>query len=272
MALGFSEPESGSDVASARTKAVRDGDDWVINGQKMFTTMAHVARWVLLLCRTDPDLPKHRGLTMFLVPLDAPGVAVHPVHTYGGERTNVTFYSDVRVPDSSRVGERGDGWDVLTYSLTSERGSAFGATSMFLGSARQSIDEVAAWARETTRDGRPVIEHRDARRRIARAEIDLEVSRLLNQRSIAVAERGRAPDVEAAQGKLYSTESLQRTCSDLLDLMGEDGLVDHTAPGAPRGGLVEHAYRQSAVTTIYGGSSEVMRNIISQRGLGMPRG
>src|SRR5438309_1487418 len=113
IAIGFSEPDSGSDVASARTRAVRDGDEWIVNGQKMFTTMAHEARWVFLLTRTDPEAPKHRGLTVFLVPMDTPGIELQPVHTLGWERTNITFYTDVRVDDRWRVGEVNGGWDVI---------------------------------------------------------------------------------------------------------------------------------------------------------------
>ena len=115
--LGYTEPDSGSDVAAAKTRAVPDGDDWVIDGQKMFTTLAHEAAFVFLLARTNPDVPKHRGLTMFLVPLDAPGVEIHPVHTMGGERTNATFYTGVRVPDAFRVGGVDGGWDVMTVAL-----------------------------------------------------------------------------------------------------------------------------------------------------------
>ena len=124
--LGFSEPEAGSDVANAQTRAVRDGDEWVINGSKMFTTNAHIADYVFLLTRTNPDVPKHKGLTMFLVPLDRDGVEVQAVYTLSGERTNITFYNDVRVPDSARIGDVDGGWRVLTASLMDEQASSFG--------------------------------------------------------------------------------------------------------------------------------------------------
>jgi hypothetical protein len=272
IALGFSEPDSGSDVAAARSRAVRDGDGWVINGQKMFTTIAHEARWVLLLARTDPELPKHRGLTMFLVPMDSPGIVVDPVHTLGSERTNVTFYSDVRVPDSTIVGGLNKGWDFLTLALTTERGSAFGAGSSFMGTMGQAIDGATSWAYATQRDGAARITDPPTRRRLARAMVDHEVSRLLNLRSVWLAGTGQRSDVEAAVAKLFSTEALQRTCSDLLELTGTDGLFDFRDANSVAHGEVEHAFRHAAVTTIYGGSSEVMRNIISQRGLGLPRG
>lgn len=266
ISLGFSEPDAGSDVAAARTRAVRDGDEWVINGQKMFTTMAHEAEWVFLLTRTDTT-SRHGGLTMFLVPLDDPGITVDPVHTLGGERTNVTFYTDVRVPDTARVGELNRGWDVLVMALNMERGSAFGAGSSFLGTMHTVLEQSANWARACGKDTDPHV-----RRRMARAFVDYEVSRLLNHRSIWLAGQGNVPDVQAAIAKIYATERLQKMCSDLLDLLGADGLLDHQCPDAPGGGEMEHAYRHGAVTTIYGGSSEVLRGIVAARGLGLPRG
>ena len=272
IALGFSEPDSGSDVAAARTRAVLDGDDWIINGQKMFTTMAHEATWVLLLTRTDPSAAKHRGLTMFLVPLDTEGIVVEPVHTLGGERTNITFYTDVRVPDSARVHELNKGWEFLTLALTTERGSAFGAGSSFMGTMGRMLDGTLRWAAVTGSDGRTVLDDPNARRRLAKARVDYEVARLLNLRSVWLAGHHTVSDVEAATAKLFSTEALQRMTADLLDLLGPEGLLDHCCPAAPSGGVMEHAFRHSTVTTIYGGSSEIMRNIISQRGLGLPRG
>ncbi|MDT5259477.1 MAG: hypothetical protein QOD10_4557, partial [Mycobacterium sp.] len=216
IALGFSEPDSGSDVAAARTRAVRDGDEWIINGQKMFTTMAHEATWVLLLTRTDPSAAKHRGLTMFLVPLDSPGIVVEPIHTLGGERTNITFYSDVRVPDTARVHELNKGWEFLTLALTTERGSAFGAGSSFMGTMGRMLEGTLRWAATARRGGRPVLEEPTSRRRLAKAKIDHEVSRLLNLRSVWLAGQGMVPDVEASVAKLYTTEALQRMTSDLL--------------------------------------------------------
>jgi hypothetical protein len=272
FALGYSEPDSGSDVAAARTRAVRDGDDWVINGQKMFTTMAHEATWVMLLARTDTELSKHKGLTMFLVPMDTPGIVVDPVRTLGGERTNVTFYTDVRVPHSAVLGEVNGGWHALTYMLTEERGSAFSAGMSFMGTIRQVMAGTLAWARETERDGRRVIDEPATRRRLARAAIDREVSELLNLRSIWLGSHGEDTSVDASVAKLFCTEALQRMTSDLLETLGPEGLLDHRSPDAPHAGELEHAYRHGAVTTIYGGSSEVLRSLIGQRGLGLPRG
>jgi alkylation response protein AidB-like acyl-CoA dehydrogenase len=266
FALGYTEPDSGSDVAAAKTRALRDGDDWVIEGQKMFTTLAHEAAYVFLLTRTNPDVPKHRGLTMFLVPLDAPGVEIHPVHTMGGERTNATFYSGVRVPDALRVGEVDGGWDVMTVALTFERGGF--ALSEADRVWRQTVD----WATETRRpDGTRVIDDPLVRERLATMRIHDEVARLLALRCSYVAATGAMPGVEGSMHKLFYAEAMTADAAELVDMLGVDGVVAHGDSDAPVDGWVEHLYRHAAVTTIYGGTSEVQRDIIASRGLGLPR-
>jgi alkylation response protein AidB-like acyl-CoA dehydrogenase len=266
FALGYTEPDSGSDVAAAKTRAVRDGDDWIINGQKMFTTLAHEAAYVFLLTRTNPDVPKHRGLTMFLVPLDAPGVEIHPVHTMGGERTNATFYTDVRVPDANRVGAVDGGWGVMTVALTFERGG-FG-----LSEADRVWKQTAEWASSTRRaDGTRVIDDPLVRERLATMRIDNEVARLLALRCSYVAASGGMPGVEGSMHKLWYAEAMTADASELVDMLGAEGLLAHGESDAPVNGWVEHLYRHAAVTTIYGGTSEVQRGIIAERGLGLPR-
>ncbi len=258
--LGYSEPDAGSDVAAVQTRAVRDGDEWVINGQKMFTTMAHEANYVFLLTRTTPEKPKHKGLTMFLVPMSAPGVEVTPVHTLGGERTNITFYTDVRVPDSCRVGDVDAGWSVMHAALVYERNSAN------CGEPDRLVREVAAWALSTGAITDPLVADRLAEHATA-----MEVGRLLVFRTAAEAATGAMTAVEGSMAKLYITEAFTRAASDLLDILGAPGVLQHGDDAAPIAGLVEHAYRHSTVTTIYGGSSEVQRGIIAERGLGLPR-
>jgi alkylation response protein AidB-like acyl-CoA dehydrogenase len=259
--LGYSEPDAGSDVAAVQTRAVRDGDEWVINGQKMFTTMAHESQYVFLLTRTDPDKPKHRGLTMFLVPMDTPGVEITPMETFGGERTNVTFYTDVRVHDRFRVGDVDDGWSVMHAALVYERGSAN------WGEPARVVDATARWAHEQGRLGDPLLAER-----LALHASRLEVGRLLLYRTAELAAEGGLPLVEGSMAKLYITEAFTRAVVDLTDALGIDAVLAHGAPGAPLGGLLEHAYRHATVTTIYGGSSEIQRGIIAQHGLGLPRG
>jgi alkylation response protein AidB-like acyl-CoA dehydrogenase len=266
FALGYTEPDSGSDVAAAKTRAVRDGDDWIIDGQKMFTTLAHEAAYVFLLARTNPDVPKHRGLTMFLVPLGASGVEIHPVHTMGGERTNATFYTGVRVPDAFRVGEVDGGWDVMTVALTFERGG-FG-----LSEADRVWQQTVDWASTTRRaDGTRVIDDPLVRERLANMRIDNEVARLLALRCSYVAASGGLPGVEGSMHKLWYAEAMTADASELVDMLGAEGTLAHGEGDAPVDGWVEHLYRHAAVTTIYGGTSEVQRGIIAERGLGLPR-
>ena len=266
MVLGFSEPEAGSDVANAQTRAVRDGDEWVINGSKMFTTNAHIADYAFLLTRTNPDVPKHKGLTTFLVPLDTEGVEVQAVYTMSGERTNITYYTDVRIDDRWRIGDVDGGWRVLTGSLQDEHSSGFGSR------LRRLLDETEAWAHETTGpDGRPRIEDPDARERLAKAATETEVARLLQRRAAWMSREDIMPEAEGPMVKLFSSEALERCAQDLCELVGPDALRSYFDPTAPRGGRIEHALRFSVGTTIYAGTSEIQRNIIAQRGLGLPR-
>jgi alkylation response protein AidB-like acyl-CoA dehydrogenase len=262
IVLGFTEPGSGSDVAAAATRAVRDGDEWRINGQKMFTTNAHVADHVFLLARTDPDAPKHRGLTTFLVPLRQPGVTIQPVMTISGERTNVTYYDDVRVHDSARIGEVNGGWTTMGVALTLERSGPSG------GDHRRLVAAAERWAASATSDdGRVLLDDDGVRARLARAATEARVARLLGHRTTWVLARGGLPGVEGSMAKLFSSESLVRMADDLA-MLAPDGL---RADDAGHGGELEGALRHAQPTTIYGGTSEVQRSIIAQRGLGLPR-
>jgi alkylation response protein AidB-like acyl-CoA dehydrogenase len=266
IVLGFTEPECGSDVAAAQTRAVRDGDEWVINGAKMFTTNAQEADYVFLLTRTNPDAPKHKGLTTFLVPLRQPGVEIRPVRTLSGERTNLTFYTDVRVGDDLRVGEVDGGWDVMGVGLTLERAGAQGGESVRMLAALEQ------WARTVPEDGSapPAADPR-VRARLGRTAAENEVSILLARRSAWVQDSGRLPGVEGSMAKLFASEAITRQSADLLDLLGPDGLRSEGDPTAVAGGAAEYAFRFALGTTTYGGTSEVQRNIIAQRGLGLPR-
>jgi len=264
--LGYSEPESGSDVAACTTKAENDGDEWVINGQKMFTTLAHESAYVFLLTRTNTEVAKHKGLTMFVVPMDTPGIAITPVHTMGGERTNITYYDDVRVPDRFRVGDVDAGWKVMMTALVFERNAAW------YGEAVRLLDHAAHWAASAPGpDGTPRLADPLVRERLARGAIGNEVSNLLGWRAAWLASTGVLPSTEGTMAKLFTTEHYQRSAGDFIDLLGADGLRRHGSPGAPADGWIEAVYRHSQVTTIYGGTSEVLRGIVAERGLGLPR-
>nr|WP_242660197.1 acyl-CoA dehydrogenase family protein [Mycobacterium mantenii] len=266
IALGFTEPECGSDVAAAATRAVRDGDEWVINGSKMFTTNGHIADFVFLLARTNPDKPKHKGLTMFLVPCDSDGFAAQAVWTLSGERTNITFYSDVRIGDEWRIGEVDGGWQVLGLSLLDEHASGWGPHLIRL------LDHAERWATTSQPDdGSPPILQTDVRRRLARVAMEAEVSMLLQRRCVWMLKQGDMPVAEGPMSKVFSTEALERASQDVVELVGADALRSYLEPSAPERGRFDHSLRFSLGTTIYAGTSEVQRTIIAQRGLGLPR-
>jgi alkylation response protein AidB-like acyl-CoA dehydrogenase len=257
IVLGYSEADSGSDVAAARTSATqRDDGSWEINGEKMFTTHAHVSDYIFLLTCTDLAGRKRGNLTMFLIPSDTPGVEIHQIATLGGERTNVTSYTNVRVPDSARVGKINGAWDVLSSALMFERASTWAP----------ALDRlVAAASANGTHSRTPQVAAV-----IARAATYAEVSRLLALKSGWTAAQGKPTTVEGPMAKLFSTEAYTRIAGELIDAIGPACLT--SAVGAPSAlTVIEHAFRQSQVTTIYGGTSEIQRSIIAERGLGLPR-
>jgi alkylation response protein AidB-like acyl-CoA dehydrogenase len=264
MVLGFTEPECGSDVAAAQTRAVRDGDEWVINGSKMFTTNAQEADYAFMLTRTNPDVAKHKGLTTFIVPLRQEGVEIRPVYTLSGERTNLTFYNEVRVDDSMRIGEVDGGWDVMTLILTFERTGAQGGWSAAL------LEAMERWAMSA--DGAAVpADDPVVRSRLGRAAAEIEVARLLARRCAWMQAAGKLPGVEGSMAKLFASEAVTRQAGDMVDLLGPDGIRSQGDPTAPAGGAADYAFRFALGTTTYGGTSEIQRGVIAQRGLGLPR-
>jgi alkylation response protein AidB-like acyl-CoA dehydrogenase len=264
--LGYTEPESGSDVAAAATKATRAGDGWVISGQKMFTSLAEEARWAFMLTRTNADVAKHRGLTFFLVPMASAGVSITPVRTITGKRTNITYYDDVRVGDEWRVGEINGGWEVMLVALAFERGIAGGVSDI---SALYA--DALTWAETTkTPAGGSRLREPKVRTRLARAAIDREVAGLLGSRAAWAASEG-VPGQEGAEAKLFGTEAYARAANDFVDMLGSDGLLTGAAEGAPVGGRLELAHRYAPILTTAGGTSEIQKNLIAERTLGLPR-
>jgi alkylation response protein AidB-like acyl-CoA dehydrogenase len=230
----------------------------------MFTTSAQVCDYVLLLTRTNPDVPKHRGLSTFIVPLDSPGIEVQPVQTLSGERTNITFYSAVRVLSSALVGEVDAGWQVMTTALSFERGGADA------GAIEQLLDQAERWASAPPEPaGSKPVENQLVRERLAATAVFARVSRLLARRCAWVSATGRLPTVEGSMAKLLPSEALCALSEDLLDMVSPAGLRVGTEDGP--GGFFEHMLRHAQVTTIYGGTSEIQRGIIAERGLGLPR-
>jgi alkylation response protein AidB-like acyl-CoA dehydrogenase len=261
--LGYTEPQSGSDVAAAQTRAVRDGDHWIINGQKMFTSGAHLAQYVFLLTRTDPAAAKHKGLTMFLVPLDTPGIEIRPIHTLSDERTNATFYEDVHVPDLYRVGPVNGGWAVIHHALDLEHGGGISAAG---GEHRALVEAAAAWARANGRWSDPRV-----RERLGFVATRAEVARAIGFESAWRGVEGLPDQGEGAMRKLFMAEAWIEDAADMMDLCAPDSILKEDVDGAVGRGNVELAYRLSTALSIYGGSSEIMRSIIAQLALGLPR-
>jgi 3-oxochol-4-en-24-oyl-CoA dehydrogenase len=271
-ALGYSEPDSGSDVFAARTRAVAldaEHSAWRINGQKMWSTLAHESGYCLLLTRTNQDKRKHLGLTMFVIPLDTPGITIQPIHTMAGERTNVVFYEDVEVDDFYRIGEVDGGNEVMAYALSLERG-VMGGTTMIEPLVRDAI----AWARSPDEDGVRPGDDPGVLETIARVAIDAEVAWLLTVRTAEVGATGASPSLVGNASKLFSTNAYQRSAAALQEVAGVSGMLHHDADGvlsSAANGEFERTVRHAAVTTIQGGTSEIQRNHIAQHGLGLPR-
>jgi 3-oxocholest-4-en-26-oyl-CoA dehydrogenase alpha subunit len=263
ICLGYTEPEGGSDVFACKTRSVRDGNEWIINGQKIFTTFAHRANYCFLLTRSDPESRGSRGLTMFLVPMDTAGIEIHALRTMGYERTNIVFYNDVRVSDELRVGEPEQGLHVMRAALEAEQNVAPSSRTA------QLYEAAVAWARQTRgADGHTMLGDPSVRRRLARMAIDAEVADLLGLRVAFLEQLGAKPGPHAA---LFGPETYVRWSKEVMDMVGPEGMADWTDPDAVLGGTFEYHFRGAVASTIYGGSSEVLRSLIAEQLLGLPR-
>jgi len=248
-AIGYSEPDAGSDLASLRTSARRDGESWVINGEKLWNTGAEFATHEWLVVRTDPDAPKHKGLSVFMVPINATGVTVQPIVTWGGIRTNSVHFDDVRVDADALIGAENDGWRYLTTALDFERVS-IGVT----GGLRRLYDETLRSLRDNDVD---------VRHRLAELSVQIESARLLNYRAAWMVDQGLMPNAEASMTKVVTTELQASVSAAVLELVEPDSFAAE---------LARHMYRQAPYLRFGGGTNEIQRDIIAQRGLGLPRG
>ena len=266
IAIGYSEPNAGTDLASLTTRAERDGDEWVINGQKMWTSLANYADYVWLATRTDQQAEKkHKGLTMFLVPTDAPGFSCTPVWTMG-TRTNATYYDNVRLSDSYRVGEINGGWKLITGQLNRERLSLVSH-----GMVSNLYKETAEWAaQQHTADGSALIEKPWVQHNLARVKVQLEALRIMCLKQAWLMNEGNLGMAEASAAKVYGTEFFVECYRLLLEVMGQAGTICKDSPGAILQGKLEHRYRVGSILTFGGGCNEVQRDIISAAGLWMP--
>jgi alkylation response protein AidB-like acyl-CoA dehydrogenase len=268
FAIGYSEPQAGSDAANMQLKARCDPDrgGWVLDGQKIWTTSAHFADWYWVGARTNPA-SKHRGITLFLIPMDHPGLTIRPTWTIGDERTNEVFFDGVFVPDGFVVGEVDHGWTYICEALDLER-----FAMMPVGPLERKVEALVGWAREASRDACPVRRDPAVRSRVARLVTELEVARMLQRRVIGEAVKGGVPTVASSKYKLYMNELSKRTADAALALIGPAGQLRAGEDGAPLGGRFERSYRYTVVDTIGGGTSEIQKNIIARRGLGLPLG
>jgi len=264
-AVGYSEPNAGTDLASLRTRAVRDGDHWVITGSKIWNSGAQRSTHEWLCVRTDPEAPRHRGISVIMVPVDNPGVGIYPLYAWSGYRTNETFFHDVRVPVTNLIGEVNLGWTYITGALDLERGALTNA-----GDLRRALDDLVALASRPARDGSVPAHDPAFRRRLAHAEADVGVATLMGYEAASMLDAGRIPTVEVSVEKIFTSELRQRIADLAIDLLGPDGLIAHRSPGAPLEGFFERLYRVSPLMRFGGGTNEVLRDVIAQRGHGMP--
>jgi 3-oxocholest-4-en-26-oyl-CoA dehydrogenase alpha subunit len=268
FAIGYTEPEAGTDLASLRTRAALDGDEWEINGNKVFTSGANQADYVWLACRTDPDAPKHKGISIIVVPTASAGFKCTPIVTVGGNTTTATYYDDVRVPKGNVVGDVNAGWQLITTQLNHER---VGLAAMG-GLAHRLWDEVAAWCRATdSGQGGRMIDVPWVQMDLARAHARLEAMKLLNWRMAAALDAGALAPADSSAVKVYGTETLVDVYRTLLGVLGAAGYLPASSPGAVLHGDVERAARAAQINTFGGGVNEVQREIIASAGLGMAR-
>jgi alkylation response protein AidB-like acyl-CoA dehydrogenase len=267
FAIGYSEPQAGSDAAAMALKATREGDGWRLNGQKIFTTSAHFADWYWVGARTDSDAPKHNGISLFLVRMDDPGLTVHPMPTIGDEITNQVFFDDVYVGDDYRVGELNRGFQYISEALDLERFTMFTFSPI-----EARVELLCAYVATEERDGRPLREDPVVRQQIARLVTQTEVARVLGLRFVAASMRGGAPPTcEASAYKLYATELSRRIADVSMDVAGPGSQLRVKTEDAPMQGRAESTYRYTVIDTIGGGASEIQKNIIARRKLGLPR-
>jgi 3-oxocholest-4-en-26-oyl-CoA dehydrogenase alpha subunit len=264
FSIGYSEPEAGTDLASLRTRAVRDGDQYVINGQKMWTSLIQYADFVWLACRTDPEALRHKGLSIIIVPTDANGFSWNPVRTAAGVNTSATYYSDVRVPVSNLVGEEHRGWPLITNQLNHERVALTSAAPVLT-----ALADVADWARATKLpDGRRVIDQEWVQLNLARVHAKAEYLKLMNWR-IATQSVPLGPAAASAT-KVYGTELTLEAARLMMEVLGPNAEVRYGSPGAVLAGRLERMHRSGLILTFGGGTNEVQRDIIAAAALGLP--
>ena len=264
LALGYTEPDAGSDLSRIAMRAVEDGNDFIITGQKTFNTGCHFAQYHWLAARTDADGPPHQGISMFVVDLKTPGITISPLWEMADKRTNEVFYDDVRVPKRCLVGEKNRGWYYMVWALDLER-------MISTRHIERILEELISYTKTTLRNGIPLSKDPCIRQKLADMAIQINVARNLVRRVAWLQDKGIIPSYESAILKVFVTELYQRVAKGGIEILGPCGLLRQESKHSVLKGMMEHHFRASFVTTIGGGSSEIMRNIIAFRGLGLPR-
>jgi 3-oxocholest-4-en-26-oyl-CoA dehydrogenase alpha subunit len=265
FSIGYSEPEAGTDLAALRTRAVRDGDEYVVNGQKMWTSLIQYADYVWLACRTHPEAPRHKGLSILIVPTDSPGFSWTPVHTMAGATTSATYYSDVRVPASALVGEENRGWPLITNQLNHERVALTSSAPIF-----SALADVRDWAAATKlASGQRLIDQEWVQLNLARVHAKAEFLKLVNWRIAAEAGKGLGPAAASAT-KVFGTEFATEAYRLLMEVLGAHATIRDGSPGAVLSGRIERMHRAALILTFGGGTNEVQRDIVATTGLGLP--
>jgi alkylation response protein AidB-like acyl-CoA dehydrogenase len=265
---GYSEPGSGSDLASLQTRAVRDGDDYIVNGQKIWTSLAHMAKHMILLTRTDQDAPKHKGITYFILDMQSPGITVQPlINMAGSHEFNEVFFDNVRVPKENIIGEENRGWYAAMTTLDFERSAIGSAIGM-----KQTVESIVEFARDHTKDNTSALNINPMLRyELTDRMLETEIARMFSYRVVTLQNRGLIPNYEASMMKLYNAELNQRIARTGVRTLGLYGQLDRGSEFAPNKGRNTYTFLRSIAYTIEGGTSEVQRNIVAQRGLGLPR-
>lgn len=262
--LGYTEPGAGTDLANLQTRAVRDGDDYVINGQKIYTTAAQYASHVWLCVRTGAPDSRHAGISVIIVPLDTPGITVRPLITGADYRVNEVFYDNVRVPASNRVGEENEGWKVVAMALDFERTPTANRLVREFG-------ELLHWATAENAEGARPADDPLVRANIGKLSARMEVMRMFSLRIAGMVANGQVPGVEGSMAKIWSSDYGQQLTDAAISMMGREGVIALGEPDAPLDGVMELTYRESTVFRFAAGTNEVQRDIIAQRGLGLPK-
>ena len=266
FSLGYTEPSSGSDLASLRMRAVDDGDSFIVSGQKIFNTQSHFADYHWLAVRTDPEARRHQGISLLVVDQRAPGITIRPIETLGGERTNEVFYDDVRIPKDRLVGTLNRGFYYMAEALGYERLMLFQSIRLV-----PPLQRLITYTQTTQRTGRPLSDNPDTRRHLAQMAMEIKVAQALEDRAFALLRNGEPLDHESSLLKLFSSAMRQRFADAALDILGPLGRLEDTSESAPLHGEFARLARTTVMDTIGGGTSEILKSLVATRGLGLPR-